>query len=134
MNRNKMNPARRIAARNSMGNVCMTCGQRICWSRETPDKAAHKATFGHVVAVEVGGKTSPGHVGPQCWACNWSGKCAGRQDMTADVIAGTVPATWLPTKTALAMPDVRDSAPDAVAASIGKAARAAARKARGLTW
>jgi hypothetical protein len=130
--RNKMSPSRRIAARNSLGNVCMTCGLAVCWSRETPDKAPWKATLGHVVGEEIGGTSRPGNLGSQCWACNWSAKCSGRKDLTGDVIPGTVPTAWLPTKAALLMPDVRDCKP---AQNLpDKAARVAARKARGLSW
>lgn len=128
----KPNSARKTAIRESVAAVCFTCNLPVCFSRDTADKDAHKATLGHVVAEEIGGTWSVGNVASQCWACNWSAKRERVQDLTADAIADLLPARYLPTKSVTS--DRRDCEPNADAARYGWAARKAARAARGLTW
>lgn len=127
----KPNSARRRAIRLSLPAVCMTCDLAVCWSAETPAKAAHAATLGHVVADTLGGTYAPGNIGAQCWACNWDAKTAGRADLTADVVAGSIPTRYLPQRVADSRADVRDCEPQNLP---GWDARRAARKARGLAW
>jgi hypothetical protein len=94
----KPNSTRRTAIRESLKSWCGTCALEMDWSADVDDKAPHKATFGHIVAEEVGGSWEVGNVIGQCWACNWSAKCAGITDLTAYVIPASIPARYLPTK------------------------------------
>lgn len=130
--RNKMSQDRRHSFRLTMqGLPCGTCGLPVCWSLDTDDKAAWKATFGHVKADCIGGKAGPLNGIVQCWACNWSAKKSERWDLTADIIVGSLRA-WMPSKVALALPDPREVPP--AQGLPDWQARKAARKARGLTW
>lgn len=128
----KPNSARRRAIRLSLPSVCMTCDLALCWSALTGDKDAGKGTLGHVVADTLGGTYAPGNVGAQCWACNWDAKCAGALDLSASVVAGSIPAAYLPQRVADARADVRDCAPASDLPTW--ADRRAARARRGLAW
>ena|SRR5690242_16852187 len=94
----KPNSARRTAIRESLKSWCGTCNLDLDWSAEVPDKAAHKGTFGHIVAEEVGGTWDVGNIFAQCWSCNWSAKCAGITDLSPYVNVAAIPTAYLPTK------------------------------------
>lgn len=113
MARNKMNPPRRNAFRVTVqDDACFTCGQGVCWSSETPDKAPHKGTMGHVVGECIGGTYRPGNLAAQCWSCNAAGRDTRTYDLTAHVFEGeSVRVSWLPTLTAADMSDPRTRAP-----------------------
>lgn len=128
----KPNRARRDAIRESLPSTCATCSLPVCFSHDTDDKAPHRGTMGHVVGEEIGGTWSAGNIVSQCWACNWAAKARGVADLTADIIPGSAPTKYLPTKAVSS--DRRDAAPDADAARYGKHERRAAREARGLRW
>lgn len=111
MARNKMNPPRRNAFRVTVqDDACMTCGHGVCWSSETPDKAPHKGTMGHVVGECIGGTYRPGNLGSQCWSCNAAGRDTRTYDLTAYLVT-PVRTTWLPTLAAAEMTDPRTRDP-----------------------
>jgi hypothetical protein len=130
----KPNSTRRVAIRESLSDTCGTCDLEMDWSALVDEKAAHKGTFGHVVAEEVGGTWEAGNIFGQCWGCNWSAKCAGITDLSAYVRPGSIPAKYLPTKSVTTdrrdLPAKRfDRLGDALVTD--KRARRAARIARG---
>jgi hypothetical protein len=120
----KPNTARRNAIRESLKGWCGTCALDLDWSSECPDKAPGKGTFGHIVAEEVGGTWALGNIIAQCWACNWSAKCAGLTDLTAYVIPEAIPRAYLPTK---AVQSDRRDVPASATVNHNRAERRAAR-------
>lgn len=127
----KPTPARRIAIRASIGTTCILCGKQGSWARADV-RLPHALQMAHVVGENIGGTYKPGNIGAAHDACNDAQYAAGVDDVTADVIPGTVPTAWLPTKVAQARADVRDCAPMVDAPT--PASMAAARRARGLSY
>jgi hypothetical protein len=127
----KITATRRPAVRLSLGTVCMTCGLAGTWSKDVAQHAPHRLSFGHVVA---GTGTAAGRIGAQCAACNYGANYRGVTDQTTDTDLSLIPSAYLSNKAAAEYADPATVAYVPGSCVEDKAARVAARRARGVRW